>query len=171
LFILKKCRSQTCRITAGWVYTLIDCPCDLPEVTLPAPGEPWNSASGDWVFQDPFFLVPKYHRGATTCVRSKYTASGAGQQCCYDWSKKLITWGPGAGTLDKVSPGFFDKEEPEKTHQIVDVDGDVCDRWAWSHAVRPPNKGLGCSRNPSLFDDRFPVPGLKCRGDHLVWQF
>ncbi|XP_028410519.1 sushi domain-containing protein 2-like isoform X2 [Dendronephthya gigantea] len=46
-----------------------------------------------------------YHRGSSTCFRSRNPSpSGAGQQCCYNSAGSLVVGSPGGGSFDKKSP-------------------------------------------------------------------
>lgn len=76
----------------GWKSGLPKCPCKNPTT-----------------FVFPFVLDPdidleKFHPGASQCNRSLPLLIGPGQQCCYDNHGKLLTFGPGAGTPDRVAP-------------------------------------------------------------------
>ena len=92
-----------------WLKSLNDefkCPCHVESGTFRLKAA--NSCAGKWRMDwacikgsKPFCST--FHLGAYGCIRSEETsASGAGQQCCYDNQLKLIPSGnPGAGTPDK----------------------------------------------------------------------
>lgn len=142
----------------GWLAALPDCPCNIKY----GPVNCWYGAPDQWQSPDPSKWALSdplgYHPGATMCLRSvNATATGAGQQCCYDSSGALITHGPGAGTPDKVAPGF-----PYLGHYQADVAPYDLAKWIDTVGAqygyggfvnkylnaRPPNKGKGCATNP-----------------------
>lgn len=86
----------------------------------------------------------------------KPSKNGAGQQCCYDETGKLITHGSGAGSADKVSPEK--KKFGEGGHQRIDVDwADLAEELDGGSfgvnsqkylEVRPANNKNKCPKNP-----------------------
>lgn len=124
-----------------WLDDIPDCPCSIG--TPPANPDP-N------IWHPPGPADPKFHPGATTCVRSKGSESnGSGQQCCYDKSGALITGGAGAGTPDYWAPegpisipGHFNNDV---LPAIVCQKSGCFDRYL---EARPPNNGNGCPGNP-----------------------
>ncbi len=130
----------------GWVNDLPDCPCKLD-----MSGEKPKSPSKE--FSEPSTIKSQVlHPGAKWEIRSN-----DGQQCCYDEDGNLLTSGPGAGTADKVSPGFFNLKSP--LHFKADVlpfliayylDGNSHGKHVDQYIdVRPPNAGKGCPTNAS----------------------
>lgn len=94
-----------------------------------------------------------WHPGASNCMRSHSTPSGAGQQCCYDADGQLITGGGGAGMPDLVSP-----DNPG--HVKADVEAFNIATYLDEHCtmfpqfvdmyieVRPPNQGKDSEGKP-----------------------
>ena len=83
-----------------------------------------------------------------------------GQQCVYDGNGKLITHGPGAGTVDKAGPGAsLDGDhlryDVEPYHWALELDGsdsknpDSSGEYYRKYMEkRPPNKGKDANGKP-----------------------
>lgn len=142
-----------------------DCPCDIscripchnlrghetgktkPGMCLP-PGD-------DWYF--PWFqssYLPPYHPGATRDIR---THSGPPyMQCTYDADCKLITNGPGVGTIDThhTFPGGFGHwpDDVQPVDWVITLQGgNAVSEGCWFNRykrMRPSNNGNNCEGNP-----------------------
>ena len=91
------------------VETAFPCPCNEKDVQN---NVNWSPEKGRFRPYTPWRLG-RYHPGADDCYRSAATANGHGQQCCYA-NNRLITRGPGGGTMDKA---HFSSSE----HKTADV--------------------------------------------------
>ena len=114
----------------AWKDLLPNCPCILRQVPIP----PWKT--------DRKYISDYYHPGSTVCVRSPAIANGATQQCCYDASGDLITWGWAAGTPDKNEPGGHFPEDVTPWDWCREAGQGGC-----YFQCRPP-QGIPCRANP-----------------------
>jgi hypothetical protein len=149
---------QELRAGNAWLRDLPDCPCVLWvwETTLvnKRTGKPCQPSDaqedkvlvktgvkrfiGDTDYSEPEPpFDPLDHPGADLCIRSTQSASGAGQQCCYDKDGKLITGGRGAGTPDKDAPdGWW-----EGLNAVAGTGHMGADVYPFRNAVRADNMG------------------------------
>ena len=81
-----------------WIESLPHCPCYILEMN----GSFTNPDPTQWTNPEP--PPAGGHPGASLCIRSTGVPGKPGQQCCFDSYGALINKGPGAGSVDKVSP-------------------------------------------------------------------
>ena len=144
---------QAAAINTMWYSGLPTCPCENPDKNGIALQDGWAKDAGN---------INHYHKGASECFRSYpaiTTAEGQScQQCCYDTSGHLISYGSGAGTPDKISTcDGEDSNGKMKTkfsrvlnHYIKDVKpweefGGVDSGWKKYNQLCVPDTGTGCS--------------------------
>jgi hypothetical protein len=146
----------------NWHANLPDCPCNISCTkrgvvctgdfssyeyeyeTVCAP----SGFSLGWGITYPFYLQ-KYHPGAC------YDLRGIGvprTQCTYDCSGKLITEGPGIGTVDYENiPGGHLPYDVDVVDEIIELEGGTLREGCWFELykrLRPLKNGNNCEKNP-----------------------
>jgi hypothetical protein len=121
----------------GWLSVLPNCPCSESTVL---------AASSTWV-PDANPALSWFHPGATSSYRSSASyssipGSSHGQQCTYNSSGELITYGPGAGTPDVWSPNTNQRQ-----HILADAATWQVLGWRIYNSFWCPNNGNGCPAN------------------------
>jgi hypothetical protein len=121
----------------GWLSVLPNCPCSESTVL---------AASSTWV-PDANPALSWFHPGAASSYRSSASYSSVpgsshGQQCTYNSSGELITYGPGAGTPDVWSPNTNQGQHFLKDAATWQVLG-----WRIYNSFWRPNNGNGCPAN------------------------
>lgn len=135
-----------------WYNKLPDCPCSNPDKIQTVTNDGWAIDLSN---------IEKYHPGAKICYRSypmiKTSVGYSSQQCCYYKNDRLITWGPGAGTPDKVSTLLGEDDNGKMKIRYIGLWGhwvkDVYpwlnlkkqkDGWKFYNTQFPPNQGSNC---------------------------
>ncbi|MBD0276799.1 MAG: hypothetical protein ICV81_02375 [Flavisolibacter sp.] len=147
-----------------WYKQLPDCPCSNPDGNGVQLGDGWAKDIGN---------IETYHKGATECFRSypavETSAGRSGQQCCYNEEGKLIPFGSGAGTPDKISTCEGENKDGVMTVRYSALMGhffkDVLpfkiadskeNAWKKYNQEWVPNKGRNC-------DSFFPYKTNMCK--------
>ena len=131
----------------AWLANLPDCPCKIDDACNVPDPDVWNK---------PTTNLHGYHRGATSCMRSK-SVDGTANQCCYDAAGELITWGPGQGSADRGAVDYWIDFPRHRREDIVPADlAEELDggRGIWGPEsekyldVRPQVGAEKCPKNP-----------------------
>jgi RHS repeat-associated protein len=145
-----------------WVKELPNCPCYIKtsfRCYFGAGGYPVSRTELDdvssdkdagWELDSDLIVLATRKGVAANCMRSKASKSGARQECCYDSDGKLITGGPGAGTVDR---GCGLNDHIQKDYRPYKL-AEACDKIKGGNScvqkyleVRPVNNGNNCDKN------------------------
>ena len=114
------------------------CPCNESDVRGNAS---FHAQSRVWQWVDGV-AIGHFQPGADECYRSDPTAGGHGQQCCYS-DRQLLTTGPGAGTMDRVSAWVSWARNHHEEHLPWVLCGSAAG-WEEYALARPISNHLSC---------------------------